>query len=93
MNRKTQREAERALLAQRFQLQFVCGSLRTLEGQVATLESESARQVSDLSRLDAQIAQLYVQAGWTRLDPSELAGTETAGHPKPSAQGTRPIRQ
>ena len=93
MNEKTRREAERALLAQRFQLQYVCGSLRTLEGQMATLESESARQVSDLSRLDAQIAQLYVRAGLMRLDPSELAATETVDHPKPSAQGTRPVRQ
>ncbi|MDE0125441.1 MAG: hypothetical protein OXN97_12785 [Bryobacterales bacterium] len=93
MNEKTRREAARALLAQPFQLQFVCGSLRTLEGQVATLESESARQVSDLSRLDAQITQLYVQAGWSRLDPSELAATGTVGHSKPSSQGTRPVRQ
>ena len=97
MNEQTRQEAERALLAQRVQLQFLHRALRTLEGDVAALESESARQASDLSRLDEQIAQFRAEAGRARTDAREssdtVAAPETVDDARPSARETRPPRQ
>ena len=93
MNQRKRKEAEWAALAQRFQLEALHGALRTLEGHVAGLESESARQAAALSRLDEQIAQLYAEAGWARPGAQELAATSAADRPGPSVRETRAVRQ
>ena len=93
MNESTRKDAERAALAQRFQLEALHGALRTLEGHVAGLESESARQAAALSRLDEQIAQLYAEAGWARPGAQELAATSAADRPGPSVRETRAVLQ
>ena len=90
MNESKRREAERAALAQRFQLEALDGALRGLEVHVAALESESARQAAELSRLDERIAQYY---GWVRPGAQELAATDVADRPGPSAREARTVRQ
>ena len=70
MNESTRKEAERAALAQRFQLEALRRALATLEGHVAAVESESARQSTELSRLDEKIAQLHAESGLVRPESS-----------------------
>ena len=93
MNESTRKEAERAALAQRFQLEALHGALRTLEGRVAALESEPARGAAELSRLEEQIAQFYADAGWVRPSARELAATGVADGPGPSTREARTVRQ
>ena len=59
-------EAEWAAVAQRLQLDALQRALRTLESHVAALESESARQSAELSRLEEMIEQLQADAGLER---------------------------
>ena len=91
MNKRTRREAERAILVQQFQLEALRGALRAPEGHVATLESESARQSADLTQLDKQIAQLYSEAGLARSGVEELAADGVADRPESLAAETRAV--
>ena len=93
MNESTRKDAERAALAQRFQLEAVHRVLRTLESHAAALESESARQSAELSRLDEKIAQLHAEAGLARPGAEEWAAAHVADHPGPSARETRAVPQ
>ena len=93
MNESTRKEAERAALVQRFQMEALYRALRTLESDVAALESESARQSCELSRLDELIAQLRAKAGLARPPAQELAAADMADHPAPSAREPRAVRQ
>ena len=99
MNERTQKQAERAALVQRFQLETLRRALRTLEGQVAALESESSRQSAELSLLDEKIARLHAEAGLAR-PPSlarpgtqELADADMPDHPQASTRETRAVPQ
>ena len=99
MNESTRKEAERAALVQRFQLEALHRALRTLEGDVSALESESARQSAELSRLNETIAQLHAEAGLarpselTRPGAQELADAQVPDHPRPSRREAEPVRQ
>ena len=99
MNERTRKEAERAALVQRYQLETLHRALRTLEGQVFALESESARQSAELSQLDEKIARLHAEAGLARPPglarpgTQELADADVPDHPQPSPQETRAVRQ
>ena len=99
MNESTRKEAERAALVQRYQLETLHRALRTLEGHVFALESESARQSAELSLLDEKIARLHAEAGLTRPPglarpgTQELADADVPDHPQPSPQETRAVRQ
>ena len=66
MNETIRKQAEQAVLVQRFQLDALNRALQSLEAHLTTLESESARQRNELSRLDEQIAQIYTKAGLAR---------------------------
>ncbi len=66
MNETIQKQAEQAALVQRFQLDALKRALQSLEAHLTTLESESARQRNELSRLDEEVARIYAQAGLTR---------------------------
>ena len=99
MNESTRNEAERAALVQRFQLEALHRALRTLEGDVSALESESARQSAELSRLNEKIAQLRAEAGLARPSglarpgAQELADAQVPDHPRPSRREAEPVRQ
>ena len=84
MKEISRREAERAALAQRVQLEALHGALRTLENHVAAVESESARQSAERSRLDEQIARLWAGFGLRRPGAQELAVPDAANRPAPS---------
>ena len=56
MNESTRKQAERAALVHRFQLDALHRALQSLEGYLSALESESARQSDQLSRLAEQIS-------------------------------------
>ena len=98
MNESTRKEAERAALVQRFQLEILHRALRTLEGDVSALESESARQSAELSRLNEKIAQLRAEAGLARpsglarSSAEELAATDMPDHRRPSPRETGAVR-
>ena len=66
MDKITQKEAERAAVAQRLQLDALQRALQTLEGHVAALESEAARQSAELARLDEIVAQVHADARLAR---------------------------
>ncbi len=66
MNEAIRKQAEQGALVQRFQLDALNRALQSLEAHLIALESESARQRSELSRLDDRIAGIYAQAGLTR---------------------------
>ncbi len=93
MNEKPQKEAEYAALFQRVQLEALHGALRTLESHVAALESESARQSADLSRLDEQINWLHTEAGMVRPGSQETTATKVSDRPSPSAGETMAVRR
>ena len=88
MNESTRKQAERAALVQRFQLDALHRALQSLEGHLAALESESAWQSDQLSRLAEQIARLRAEADLTRAsslprpDIQERPGTL----PRPGTQ-------
>ncbi len=88
MNEVTQKQAEGAALAQRFQLEALQHALQSLEGELSVLESETAIQSDELSLLDELVAQLYAEAGLAR--PPEPAQPDTRtltddvpDHPRP----------
>ena len=85
MNESKQKEAERATLVQRVQLEALHVALRTLEDDVGVLESESARQSSELAHLDEKIAQIYEEAGIERPGIQKLA----ADRPGPSSRARK----
>jgi len=89
MNKSPQTEAEWATVAQRLQLDALNGALRTLETQVAALESESARQSAKLARLEEMVAQLHTDAGADRPQVEGRISTPDTAHDQPSAQETR----
>ena len=93
MNESKRKEAERAALVQRVQLESLHGALRTLEDDIGALESESARQSSELAYLDEKIAQLHEEAGMARPSTQELAADDVADLPGPSARDTKAGRQ
>ena len=99
MNESTRKEAERAALVQRFQLEILHRALRTLEGDVSALESESARQSAELSLLDEKIARLHAEAGLARPPglarpgTQELVDADMPDHPQASTRETRAVRQ
>ena len=66
MNEAIRTQAEQAALVQRFQLDALNRALQSLETHLTALESESARQRNELSRLDEQVARIYAEAGLTR---------------------------
>ena len=90
MKESSWREAERAALAQRVQLEALHGALRTLEGRVAAVESESARQSAEPSRLDEQIARLWAGFGLPRPGAQELAVPDAANRPSAFGSGEEP---
>lgn len=75
MNEAIRKQAEQAALVQRFQLDALNLALQSLEAHLTALESESARQRNELSRLDEEIARIYAQAGLKR--PPYQPGTDT----------------
>ena len=88
MNESTRKQAERAALVQRFQLDVLHRALQSLEGYLSALESESARQSYELARLAEQIARLRAEADLTRAsslpDPDTQERTGTL--PRPGTQ-------
>ena len=82
MNEDARIRAERAVLVHRFQLDALHRALQSLEGHLTTLESESARQRDQLSRLARTIADLRNQAGLPH--PADKAPQ----HHRPSPPGT-----
>ncbi|MCY4647941.1 MAG: hypothetical protein OXE73_13830 [Gammaproteobacteria bacterium] len=93
MNKSTKTEAEWAAVAQRLQLDALSGALRTLESQVDVLESESARQCDQLSRLEAMIEQIHADADSERPRAEGRTSADVAAHDPPSVQETRVDRQ
>ena len=93
MRESARNEAERVALVQRFQLDVLHRALQSLEGHVAALESESARQCAELSRLEEQIAQLRAEAGLPRPDPRQLAGPDAEHRPQPAVRDTQAVRR
>lgn len=95
MNESTRKQAERAALVHRFQLDALHRALQSLEGHLTALESESGRQRDQLARLARTIADLRVQTGLPR--PSEQprpvtqqqTGDKSPEHHQPSPPGTR----
>ena len=94
MNERTQKQAELAALAQRFQLDALHRALQTLEGHLDALESESDRQRDELSRLERTLADLRNKAGLSH--PSDQARLDTQQtdakapeHHRPSPPETR----
>ena len=89
MNEMTRKQAERAALAQRFQLDALQRALQSLEGELSVLESEIAIQSDELSLLDELVAQLNVEAGLARPPEPAQPGTRTLAdddlpdHPRP----------
>ncbi|MDE0679506.1 MAG: hypothetical protein OXI11_04720 [Gammaproteobacteria bacterium] len=90
MNESTRTQAERVAVVQRFQLDALARALRSLEGTLASVEREADRQSTELSRLDAKLAELRDELGLTRTSDRESPGTETQtddpapGHHRPS---------
>ena len=93
MNKSTKTEAEWAAVAQRLQLDALNGALRTLESQLDVLESESARQSDELSRLEEMIEQIHADADSERPRAEGRTSADVAAHDPPSAQETRVDRQ
>ena len=94
MNERTQKQAELAALAQRFQLDALHRALQTLEGHLDALESESDRQRDELARLERTLADLRNKAGLSH--PSDQARLDTQQtdakapeHHRPSPPETR----
>ena len=83
------REAERAALAQRSQLETLLRDFQALDHHFAALELESARQSDDLSHLEEQLADLRAQAGLPRPSAEDLAAVDTADLPERAAPTTR----
>ena len=73
MNESKRKEVERVALVQRVQLEALHVALQTLEDDVGALESESARQFSELTHLDEKIGQIYEEAGMERPSTQGLA--------------------
>ena len=79
MNESTRKRAERAALAQRFQLDALQRALQSLEGELSVLESETAIQTDELSLLDELVAQLHSEAGLARAtEPARPAAHSLA---------------
>ena len=89
MNKSMQKEAEWAAVAQRLQLDALQCALRGLESHVAALESESARQSDELSRLERVIEQLHADADLERPRADGRVSADTEIHVQPSARETR----
>lgn len=89
MNEVTQKQAERAAVAQRFQLEALQRALQSLDGELSVLESETVIQSDELSLLDELVAQLYAKAGLARPpEPAQpairtLADDDRPDHPRP----------
>ncbi len=89
MKESMRKQAERAALVQRFQLEVLQRALQSLEGELSVLESQTAIQSDELSLLDELVAQLYAGAGLAH--PSEpaqpatrtLADDDRPDHPRP----------
>ena len=77
MNEVMRKQAERAALTQRFQLEALQRALQSLEGELSVLESETATQSDELSLLDELVAQLYAEAGLARPPEPAQSGTRT----------------
>lgn len=84
MKERTRREAERVALAHRSQLVALYRDLQTLDGHFAAVELETARQSTELSRLEEQIAAIRAQAGLPRPSAEERAAVDIADHLRPS---------
>ena len=90
MKESVRKQAERAALAQRFQLEALHLALQSLDGELSALESETAIQSDELSLLDELVAQLYAEAGMARPPGPAQPGTRTLAdddlpdHPRPS---------
>ena len=105
MNERTQKQAELAALAQRFQLDSLYRALQSLEDHLDALESESDRHRDELARLDEKIAQLHAEAGLARPPgltrpgsparpgAQQLADDDVPDHPHPSPRQTSAARR
>ncbi len=80
MNNSTQKEAEWVAVAQRLQLNALQRALKTLESDVDALESESARQSAELSRLEEKITQLHANADLARPRAEGRAAADNDHH-------------
>ena len=96
MNERTRKEAERAALVQRYQLDSLYRALQSLEDHLDALESESDRQRDELSRLERKLADLRNKAGLSH--PSDQARLDTQQtdakapeHHRPSPPETRAV--
>ena len=94
MNESTRKEAERAALVQRFQLDSLYRALQSLEDHLDALESESDRQRDELARLERKLADFRNKAGLSH--PSDQARLDTQQtdakapeHHRPSPPETR----
>ena len=94
MSGHPRRDAERAALAQRIQLEALGGALRKLEAEVAVLESEAARQSAEISGLDAELSEIRARLGLEHPGAEEPASGNLADRPAPSVQeGTAAARR
>ena len=90
MNEITRKQAERAAVVQRFQLEALVRALRSLEGTLDTVEREADRQSAELPLLDAKLAELRDELGLPRASDREGPGAEALtdgqdpGHHRPS---------
>ena len=89
MNENTRVQAERAILVHRFQLDALHRALQSLEGHLTALESQSARQRGQLSRLARTTAELRAQAGLPRPGTQPQTDDKAPQHHRPSTPGTR----
>ena len=88
MNESTRKQAERAALVQRFQLDALHRALQSLDDKLSALESASARQSDELLRLAEQIARLRAEADLTRASslPDPDIQERTGTLPRPGTQ-------
>ena len=94
MSGHPRRDAERAALVQRIQLEALDGALRALESELAPLESETAQQSAEISHLGPEVAELWARLGLERPGAEELARGNVADRPEPSVrEGTPPGRR
>ena len=99
LNETARKQAARAALVHRFQLDALHLALRSLEDHLDALESESDRQRDALSHLERKIARLRDEAGLphpsnpVRLDSQQRIEQHAPEHHRPFPSGTRAAPQ
>ncbi len=76
MKKKDQRNAERVVLSQDYQIQQLSSGLDSLERQRRSVSSANADQSASLTDLDTAMEQLYTLAGLARPGEAELADSD-----------------